>query len=58
MLGLCRLFADDIPIGERYYDINTSCNFIDIDLNTTSVWSKQCLVKLNSDKTEIVYFNT
>lgn len=58
MLGLCRLFADDTSIGERSYNIDSLRNMVNIDLVNISNWSKQWLVKLNPDKTEIMYFST
>ena len=58
MLGICRLFADDTSIGERSYEINSLQYMVNIDLQNISSWSKQWLVKLNPNKTEIVVFST
>lgn len=58
MLGLCRLFADDTSVGERSYEINSLRDMVDIDLQNISCWSKKWLVKLNPQKTEIMYFST
>ena len=32
MLGLCRLFADDMSVGERSLEINNLCSMVNIDL--------------------------
>ena len=58
MLGLCRLFADDTSVGERSLEINSLRSMVNIDLNNIKHWAKQWLVKLNPEKTEIVYFST
>jgi len=58
MLGLCRLFADDTSVGERLLEINHLCSMVNIDLNNITHWVKQWLVKLNPEKTEIMYFST
>lgn len=57
LTGLCRLFADDTSVSERCYDIDTLRSLVNIDLENISNWAKQWLVKLNPDKTEIVYFS-
>ena len=57
LTGLCRLFADDTSISERCLDVQSLNNLVNIDLNNISVCAKKWLVKLNPDKTEIVYFN-
>ena len=58
MLGLCRMFADDTSDGERSLEINHLRSMVNIDLNNITHWAKQWLVKLNPEKTEIVYFST
>jgi hypothetical protein len=45
-IELCRLFADDISIGEKSYEMNSLCNMGNTDLKNISEWSKQWLVKL------------
>ena len=57
MLGLCRLFADDTSIREKSYEINSLKSTVHIDLNNISVWANKWLVKMNPNKTEIVYFS-
>ena len=57
MLGLCRLFADNTSIWQRSYELNSLENMVNIDLENISVWANKWLVKLNSSKTEIVYFS-
>ena len=58
MLGLCRLFADDMSVGERSLEINNLRSMVNIDLQNITHWAKQWLVKINPEKTEIVYFST
>ncbi len=58
MLGLCRLFADDTSVGERSYELNSLRDMVNIDLVNISKWAKQWLVKLNREKTNIMYFNS
>jgi hypothetical protein len=55
MLGLCRLFADDTSVGERSLEINHLRSMFNTDLNNITHWAKQWLVKLNLEKTEIMY---
>jgi hypothetical protein len=55
MLGLCRLFADDTSVGERSLEINHLRSLFNTDLNNITHWAKQWLVKLNLEKTEIMY---
>jgi hypothetical protein len=40
-IGLCRLFADDTSIGEKWYEMNSLCNMVNTDLKNISEWSKQ-----------------
>jgi hypothetical protein len=55
------VFVDDTSIGEKSNEMNSLCNMINTDLKKNeswkniSEWSKQCLVKLNPTKTDIVY---
>ena len=58
MLGLCRLFADDTSVGKRSFEINHLRSMVNINLNNITHWAKQWLVKLNPEKTEIMYFST
>ena len=51
------MFADDTSISERCLDVQSFNKLVNIDLCNISVWSKKWLVKLNPDKTEIVYFS-
>ena len=57
MLGLCRLFADDTSIRQKSYEIDSLKNMVHIDLNNISEWAHKWLVKMNPNKTEIVYFS-
>jgi hypothetical protein len=57
MLGLGRLFADDMSIGHTTHDETTLKNMINIDLKYIQEWSKRWLVKFNPSKTDIMVFS-
>ena len=40
MLGLCRLFADDTPVGERSLENNNLRSMVNIDLYKYYAWGE------------------
>ena len=60
MTGFSRLFADDTSIGHTAHNEENlhTCTLISTDLEYLNAWSYRWLVKLNSNKTDIMMFST
>ena len=59
MLGLCRLFADDTPVGERSLEINNLRSMVNIDLYKYYALGETVANRTKPrKKKEIVYFST
>ena len=57
MLGLCRLFTDDTPVGERSLEINNLRSMVNIDLYKYYALG-ETVVNQTKPRKEIVYFST
>ena len=57
LLSVTRLFADDSSLAISSEDIDYMEFILNDDLITLNEWSKQWLVKLNPNKTEVIFFS-
>jgi hypothetical protein len=56
--GICKLLADDTPLGHTSNDLQNLQDMVNYDLSNIKKWSEDWLITFNPDKTDIMLFDS